>query len=137
MAAVLGTTALLGMVGAGLTGPVRILLALAFVTLVPGWALLGLVPPLPMTDGGPPVGDQPAVVGHVPLVTGMAKVAVAVAVSLTLTTLTAQVLLWLHIWNPSALLAVLGGLSLLALVAPFVRPPFSPAPAPAPAPVAG
>ena len=44
----------------------------------------------------------------------------AVAVSLTLCTLSAQAVLWLRVWNPSALLAALGGLSLLALAVRFV-----------------
>ena len=119
---VLGTTALLAMVVAGLTGTGRVVLALGFVTFVPGWALLGLVPLLKVVGGGPPmIDDGAAVVGHVPLVTGMTKVAVAVAVSLTLCTLTAQVLLWLRVWNPSALLGGLGGLSLAALAIPSVR----------------
>ena len=41
--AALVTAGLLAMVGLGLTGPVRVFLALGFVTFVPGWALLGLV----------------------------------------------------------------------------------------------
>jgi len=116
--AVMATTALLGMVATGLTGPVRIVLALAFVTFVPGWALLGALPPRKLTAG------------EAPLVAGTAKVAMAVAVSLTLCTLSAQGLLWLRLWNLSALLAVLGGLSLLGLAASFVRTSTTPVPSP-------
>jgi len=124
--AVVVTTALLGMVATGLTGPVRIVLALAFVTFVPGWALLGLLPPLrPMADDHPS-----AILGEAPLVAGTAKVAMAVALSLTLCTLSAQGLLWLRLWNPSALLAVLGGLSLSALAVSFVRTSTPPVPFP-------
>jgi hypothetical protein len=115
--AVVVTTALLSMVAGGLTGPVRIVLALAFVTFVPGWALLGLLPQLKLMAAD----RSSAVVGEAPLIAGTAKVAMAVALSLTLCTLSAQGLLWLRVWNPSALLAVLGGLSLLALGACFVR----------------
>jgi hypothetical protein len=124
--AVVTTTALLGMVAAGLTGPVRIVLALAFVTFVPGWALLGLLPPLKLIAAD----RSSAVVGEAPLVTGTAKVAMAVALSLTLCTLSAQGLLWLRLWNPSALLAVLGGLSLAALAVSFVRTSTAPVPVP-------
>ncbi|MEA2843944.1 MAG: hypothetical protein QOJ69_1615, partial [Actinomycetota bacterium] len=111
------TASLLAMVGIGLTGPVRLLLALAFVTFVPGWALLGVVPPLELTAGEPG-----SAAGRVPLVQGISKVAMAVAVSLTLCTLSAQALLWLRVWNPSALLGALGGLSLLTLATRFLRP---------------
>jgi len=109
--AALMTAALMMMVGAGHTGPVRILLALAFVTFVPGWALLGLVPPRNVVTVRPPG----TIVGRVPLVRGIPKLALAVAVSLTLTTGSAQALLWLHLWHPSMLLGVLGALSVLAL----------------------
>ena len=63
-----------------------------------------------------------SVVGHVPLVKGLSKIAMAVALSLALCTATAQALLWLRAWYPSALLGVLGGLSLLALVGRLAWP---------------
>ena len=122
----MATTILLDMVAAGLTGPVRIVLALTFVTFVPGWALLRLLPPLRLMADG----HSSAVVVEVPLIAGTAKVAMAVALSLTLCTLSAQGLLWLRVWNPSALLAVLGGLSLVALAESFVRTSTSSGPFP-------
>lgn len=111
VAAALSTGALLTIVGTGLTGPVRVLLALAFVTFVPGWALLGVVPPIEVVTALPTA----AVIGQVPLVRGIPKLGLAVALSLTVGTGAAQALLWLHLWRPSILLVVLGALSLLAL----------------------
>jgi len=109
--AALVTALLLVFVALGVTSPARVFLALAFVTFVPGWAALGLVPPLRL------VALSSKVSGRVPLVEGMAKVAMAVALSLALCTSTALALVWLQLWQPSALLGVLGGLSLLALAA--------------------
>jgi hypothetical protein len=103
------TTALLVLVVLGVSSPARVLLALAFVTFVPGWAALGLVPPLKL------VTLTSAVVARVPLVEGTAKVAMAVALSLAACTAASQALVWLQLWYPSVLLGVLGGLSLLAL----------------------
>jgi hypothetical protein len=79
----------------GLEGPARVFLALAFVTFVPGWALLG----------------------HVPVVDGTARVALAVALSLTLCTAVTQALLWLRVWEPIGVLVALGGVSLAVLLA--------------------
>jgi len=116
--AALVTGALLMMVGIGHTAPVRVVLALAFVTFVPGWALLGLLPTLNVVT----VRDQATILGRVPLVQGLPKFALAVAISLTLATGAAQALLWLHLWHPSTLLGVLGSMSLLALEVRIVRP---------------
>ena len=86
---------LLALVAGGATGPARILLALAFTTFVPGWAILDWVP-----------------IGH-----GMTRVALAVAVSLALCTGAAQAVLWLHVWQPLAVFYVLAPLSAAALLA--------------------
>ncbi len=122
------TTVLLVLVGLDVSSPVRVLLALAFVSFVPGWALLGLVPPLRLVALVHPItkvtmGTQGEFVGHVPLVQGVSRIAMAVALSLTLCTASAQAVLWLHLWYPSAVLGALGILSLLALAVRFVQPP--------------
>ncbi len=87
--ALLVTTALDG------GGPAAVALAVAFVTFVPGWALLGWVP----------------------IAVGASRVALAVLVSLTLCTATSQSVLWLHLWRPAVLLFALGLPSLIALCA--------------------
>jgi uncharacterized membrane protein len=83
------------------TGGPRTLLALVFVTFVPGWALLDHVA---MTAGGIP------------------RIALAVGLSLTITVLTTFALLRLHLWYPVALLDVLGGLSLVGVLLHLLRP---------------
>ncbi|MGH9279396.1 MAG: hypothetical protein ACRD12_14985 [Acidimicrobiales bacterium] len=88
------TAMLLLLVGLGVTGPARLLLALAFVSFGPGWALLTLA--------GPLVG-------------GTAKMALAAALSLAVCTAVVQGLLWLRVWQPDAFVAVLGGFSLLVV----------------------
>lgn len=100
-AAIVVTVALMVLVAADVTGVLRLLLALAFVTFVPGWAVLDHVT---LVAGGP------------------ARMAVAVALSLTIATLSSLALLWLHLWHPVVLLNVLGALSLLAVVAHLRRP---------------
>jgi hypothetical protein len=134
----LATLALLVAVGVGLTGPPRIVLALAFVTFVPGWAT----------------------VGHTSSVGGTSKVALAVALSLTVCTATAAAMAWLGSWHPVALFYGLGGVSLAVLagqvgrrsepgpveraatveleleVEPSATPVFVPEPVAAPAPIA-
>jgi uncharacterized membrane protein len=101
VAVIMVTVTLMVLVAAEVTGAVRLMLALAFVTFVPGWAVLD----------------------HVTLVAGAnARVAVAVALSLTIATLSSLALLWLHLWYPVVLLDVLGCLSLLAVLAHLLRP---------------
>lgn len=107
--AVVATAALLILMAAGVESPARVLLALAFAAFVPGWAIVGLIPPL--TE----VAADWTVLGYRPLVDGVAKVALAVALSLTVCVASTQALLWMRLWNPTATMAVLGGLSLLAL----------------------
>jgi hypothetical protein len=96
--------ALLLMAALGAGGPARILLALAFVTFVPGWAVFG----------------------HLRLVEGLSRIALAVAMSLTLCTALAQCLLWLRRWDPSMLLTVLGAASLAILLAQLAWPWLAP-----------
>ena len=101
VAVVVVTVVLMVLVVAEVTGVVRLILALAFVTFVPGWALLD----------------------HVTLVAGgSARMAVAVALSLTIATLSSLALLWLHVWHPVALLGVIGSVSVLAVAAHLMRP---------------
>jgi uncharacterized membrane protein len=89
------TASLLVMAGLELTGPVRILLALAFVTFVPGWAA----------------------VGHLHLLEGASRIALAVALSLAMCTALAQALLWLRRWDTAAMLNGLGTIALAVLLA--------------------
>ena len=91
--AALVTASLLVVVGLGFTGFARIALALIFVTFVPGWAVLG----------------------YVDLARGVARAALAVALSLSLATVVAVAQLWLHLWQPRALLNVAGTGCLVAL----------------------
>jgi len=125
-AAVVITVALLGLVALGVTGPPRLALALAFVTFVPGWALLG----------------------HSGLGHGVARIALAVAASLTICTAAALAMAWLDSWQPFAVLYGLGfaGLAVLrwrsargprrlpTVVRPEEIPLVSPAPDAQPAP---
>jgi hypothetical protein len=87
------TLTLLVTVSLGVTGLPRILLALAFATFAPGWAVLG----------------QSA------LVHGTSRYAVAVALSLTICTAGALALAWLRTWDPVTLFDGLGGATLLAV----------------------
>jgi uncharacterized membrane protein len=92
---------LITLTGLGATGAARTLLALVFVTFVPGWALLDHVA---MTAGGIP------------------RIALAVGLSLTISVLTTFALLRLHLWYPVALLDVLGGLSFVGVMLHLLRP---------------
>jgi len=100
LAAALVTAMLLVVTGLGLTGGVRLALALAFVTFVPGWAVLD----------------------HLRVVEGTSRVALAVALSLTLATAAALSSLWLHLWHPRGLLDATAAMCLLALVWHLARP---------------
>jgi hypothetical protein len=84
--------------GAGVGGPLGVLVALAFATFVPGWAILDWLP-----------------LGY-----GVSRLALAVAMSLTICTATAQVLLWVGLWAPVAMLYTLGSLSLFGLLSHLV-----------------
>ena len=100
VAAVVVTAGLMAMAAVGATGGLRLALALAFVTFVPGWAVLD----------------------HVKLVDGAnARLALAVALSLTISTFAALAGLWLHVWHPIALLDAIGAASLLAVLAHLRR----------------
>lgn len=94
LAGLLVTDALLALATAHVGGPVRILLALAFVTFVPGWAAFG----------------------HFSALEPTSRLALAVAVSLTLCTALAQGLLWLSWWDPMAMLYGLGAASVAVLL---------------------
>lgn len=99
--AVLAVDALaLGLTALGTTGPVRMLLGLAFLLAVPGWA----------------------VVGYLRLAWPAAEVSLTVAASLAVTLLGSEVMLWVHAWDPLTLQAVLGATSALLLVGQLLRP---------------
>jgi len=117
MAALAVTVALSAIVGLGATGPIRVVLALAFVTFVPGWAVFG----------------------RSSAVHGISKVALAVAASLTACLTTAVAMAWLGSWHPLPLFYAVAAITTLALVrpsrrartvtAPFTAPPLiEPAP---------
>jgi hypothetical protein len=98
--AVVVTAALLVVTGVGVSGAPSLVLGLVFVTFVPGWAVLD----------------------HVPLARGAARVALAVALSLSLTTTAAVSSLWLDVWHPRALLDVTGALCLVAVTWHLAQP---------------
>ncbi len=70
-------------------------LAVAFMTFVPGWALLDHVLPTAVESN---------------------RFALAAAVSLAVMTLATVSVAWLHLWNPAVLLFVVGGICLVALL---------------------
>lgn len=98
------TVALLTVAVLGVAGPARLLLALAFVSFVPGWAVLG----------------------HMDALELLSRSALAVAVSLALCTAVAQALLWLRVWHPAAMLAGLALASLAVLASRLLRYPGRP-----------
>ena len=104
LAAALATLALILVAGVGWTGPPRIVLALAFVTFVPGWAA----------------------VGHSHAVGGTSKMALAVALSLTVCTATALAMAWLGSWHPLGLFYGIGGVSVAMLARQAHRRPAAP-----------
>ena len=91
--ALLVTAALLGVVALGIQGPARVLLAVAFATAVPGWAVVGLV--------------RPAV--------DLAGFALAVATSFTVCAFGATLMLWVSGWDPLLLFSVLAVVSGLVI----------------------
>jgi hypothetical protein len=92
--AALVTAAILVVVGLGVTGVGRLLLALVFVSFVPGWAVLNFVP----------------------RVDDAWRVVLAVTFSISLCALVTVSTLWLHLWHPRVVLDVAGALCLLALL---------------------
>jgi uncharacterized membrane protein len=101
LAGALATFALLAMVAAGTGGLARILLALVFVTFLPGWALLG----------------------HWQVVSELSRVAMAVAASLAASVIVALAMAWLRSWHPLFVFYILGVVTLLALGWRAARPP--------------
>ena len=97
--AALVTAGLLVVAGLGLTGPPRLLLALVFMSFVPGWVFLD----------------------HVRLAEGTAKFALAATLSLSLAAAVALASLWLHLWHPRALLDLSGALCLFGIAWNLVR----------------
>jgi GT2 family glycosyltransferase len=85
LAALSATIALTATVAVGVQGVPRILLGLTFLTLVPGWAIVGRFTPV---DGG-------------------RRLLLAVPVSLSVCALAATITLWLRAWQPEALLGAL------------------------------
>lgn len=94
------TVALLLLSGLGLGGPVRVLVALVFVSFVPGWAVLDWAP----------------------FAEGLAKLAVAAILSLTISTGLALGQLWLRLWHPEAVLSIAAVASLVALLSHLAGP---------------
>jgi hypothetical protein len=93
------TAALLLFVGLDAGGPARVLLALAFVSFVPGWAVLGWGP---FEESG-------------------TKVAVAVVLSLTLCTALSLAQLWLRWWRPQVVFDLTAATCLVAILAHLLR----------------
>lgn len=91
-----GTVVALAFAGAG--GPARVILALAFVTAVPGWALVGRT-----------------------RLDGVAKVALAIGISLAVATLCATAMAWLQLWDPMSLLLLLAAASVALIGMGWVR----------------
>ena len=88
------TASLLILSGLGVTGLGRTVLALVFVTFVPGWALLG----------------------RVRMAVPETRAALSVALSFTVCSAGALAMVWVGQWHPQLLLNALGALSLAALL---------------------
>ncbi|MDQ1398794.1 MAG: hypothetical protein QOK20_726 [Acidimicrobiaceae bacterium] len=120
MAAAAVTIILAAIVRLGATGPIRVVLALAFVTFVPGWALFG----------------------RSRIVHGVSRVALAVTASFTACLAAAVTMAWLGSWHPVALFYAFGAITVMALLRPSRRarrdgtakPAAPPAPEPVPEP---
>jgi GT2 family glycosyltransferase len=87
---------------AGAGGLARVVLALTFVTVVPGWALLGRT-----------------------RLDAVAKLALAVGTSLAVATLCATAMAWLQLWDPVSLVLILAGVSAVLIGAGWVRRRFA------------
>ena len=94
MAAAAVTAALLLLVGRDSGGSARVLLALAFVSFVPGWAVLGWGP----------------------FQESRTKVAVAVILSLTICTALSLGQLWLRSWRPQVVFDLAAASCLVAIL---------------------
>lgn len=92
--AALITAYLMLLSGLGLAGLGRTILALGFVTFVPGWALLG----------------------RTRIAAPGTRAALAVALSFTVCSAGALAMVWLGQWHPQLLLDALGALSLAAVL---------------------
>ncbi|MDQ1440981.1 MAG: hypothetical protein QOG97_1209, partial [Acidimicrobiaceae bacterium] len=120
MAAAAVTIILAAIVRLGATGPIRVVLALAFVTFVPGWALFG----------------------RSRIVHGVSRVALAVTASFTACLAAAVTMAWLGSWHPVALFYAFGAITVMALLRPSrrarrdgtVKPAAPPAAEPVPEP---
>ncbi|MDQ1412222.1 MAG: hypothetical protein QOE07_810, partial [Acidimicrobiaceae bacterium] len=99
MAAAAVTIILAAIVRLGATGPIRVVLALAFVTFVPGWALFG----------------------RSRIVHGVSRVALAVTASFTACLAAAVTMAWLGSWHPVALFYAFGAITVMALLRPSRR----------------
>ncbi len=99
LAALAVAVALVALISLRITGPLRGLLALAFLTFVPGWA----------------------VVANWPSATKRSRVALSVVLSLSITAAAATTTLWLHFWRPLGLFYVEASASAVAIVFGLVR----------------
>jgi hypothetical protein len=99
VAAAAVTIILAAIVRLGATGPIRVVLALAFVTFVPGWALFG----------------------RSRIVHGVSRVALAVTASFTACLAAAVTMAWLGSWHPVALFYAFGAITVMALLRPSRR----------------
>lgn len=93
------TVTLVGLVALGVEGPARVITATAFVLFVPGRAVMVVWPGL----------------------MDRYRIAMSIVFSLTIVTLTTTVTLWLHLWDPDALLYALSSVVVVALVVGLVR----------------
>ena len=98
-AALTVTVVLVALVGLGVTGPLRGMLALVFLTFVPGWA----------------------VVTNWTSAARLSRIALSVLLSLSICTAAATMTLWLHLWNPLVLFYVMALASAAAILAGLVR----------------
>jgi uncharacterized membrane protein len=99
LAGVVIAVGLIGLVTEGEAGPVRIVLALAFVVFVPGRA----------------------VVANWPRVGYWSEFGASMVLSLAILTFVATVALWVHAWHPVGVFMIEAVLSILALAAGLVR----------------
>ena len=99
MGAAAVTATLLLLIGLDAGGPARIVLGLAFISFVPGWAAL---------DWGPFQDIR-------------AKVAVAVVLSLTICTALSLAQLWLRWWRPQVVFDAAAASCLVAILAHLCR----------------
>ena len=98
--AALAVTAVLAvLVELGVTGPLRGVLALVFLTFVPGWAVV--------TNWTPAAR--------------LSRFALSVLLSLSICTAGATITLWLHFWHPLALFYVVALASAAAIISGLVR----------------